>query len=610
VKPFSPSLVLLALLLLTARPAHGSDQRLKIEGVWVDDVFHVERIKERDSSKNVRQIRVAGTVWSVSPADRSLRIGPVRLAWLYSQDEEFSTIKTGDVLQVDALQTGPRTFVVLRFERTDLEKQESIEMIGALTGFEQTGDWTNLWLAGISARAPRQLFRNGRMRLRRLDDRRPANQWVFRLGSIETTVGGELEVKSDGEFERDLDKNAEDRQVELQQEAQLEVFFDINDAVSAFAELKLERSDEYAIPWQKTGSEAALKRGELWVYVNEPLGLPVGLQIGRQNFAENREWWWDEDLDALRLDARFNDFLFEVAVAEELGREDLNAAHADAEDQDIFRILARGSLRLSSELAVDLFFVSQRDHSTDFDVGQVVAAHLEDEDDANLTWVGTRLSGNFDLASILETEYWLDVAVLEGDELHYEFDDAGNGEIVVASLAKRKRSGWAYDAGASLKLANGRLGFFSEPALTLGYAMGSGGDSSDGTFIQTGLNDNNSKFNGIDRFRYYGELTRPELSNLRVMTLALGFRLGDDSSVELVHHNYRQIQLSDSHSLRIDADANGRSATLGNEFDLVLGIEEWEHWEFEAVFSHFLPGAAFDNRHAASGFSIKLDYNF
>lgn len=56
---------------------------------------------------------------------------------------------------------------------------------------------------------------------------------------------------------------------------------------------------------------------------------------------------------------------------------------------------------------------------------------------------------------------------------------------------------------------------------------------------QTGLQDNNGEFFGVDCFRYYGELLRPELSKLQITTLALGFRMLTNSSIEFVYHTDR-----------------------------------------------------------------------
>ena len=155
------------------------------------------------------------------------------------------------------------------------------------------------------------------------------------------------------------------------------------------------------------------------------------------------------------------------------------------------------------------------------------------------------------------------------------------------------------DIGTSIKF-DSRF----EPTFTLGYAF------DDGDFRQTGLDDNNNRFNGVNRFRYYGELARPELANIRITTLAFGLRFFDKSSLELIHHTYRQKNASREHSLRIDADSNGLSTSLGTELDIVAGFREWTHWDFEIGGSYFSPGSAFTSNDPAWLMELEVSYNY
>jgi hypothetical protein len=84
----------------------------------------------------------------------------------------------------------------------------------------------------------------------------------------------------------------------------------------------------------------------------------------------------------------------------------------------------------------------------------------------------------------------------------------------------------------------------------------------------------------------------------------------NSSSIELVHHTYRQQEASPDHTLRIDQNANGRSKNLGQEINFVSGIESWEHVEIEITTGYFLPGDAFDTSDNAWLFNFKFNYNF
>ena len=136
--------------------------------------------------------------------------------------------------------------------------------------------------------------------------------------------------------------------------------------------------------------------------------------------------------------------------------------------------------------------------------------------------------------------------------------------------------------------------------LTAGWAYGEGDgdlrDGSDNNFRQTGLQDNNGRFGGVTSFRYYGELVDPELANLHIGTLGLGYRITRRSSLDLVGHYYRQDQparrLIDSD---LDKRANGVDRELGWEVDAILGWRPQRAWDFEVVLAWFSPGEAFEN---------------
>lgn len=586
------------------------EQRLKLEGVWDGQTFLVDRIKERNASKDVRKIRVAGAISSISHANRALQIGPARLHWHASQEAAILRMQVGDVVSMDALKTGPGNFAITSIEPASVGSDDSIELIGALTGFSTSGEWTELFVAGIPAKIPKRLFSNGRLRLQRLDDRRPENQFTTSIGGVRTTIGGEFGLKARAREDRDLNNNVSDGRLDAGAQFKLEAFFEISDSVSGFAEIAAEQSNRYNSSLDLEQSQFELKRGLLWLFVDQPFGLPVGVQIGRQNISENREWWWDTDLDAIRAYVSSRNFQLEVAIAEEVGRDTLSGDRGDAEALDVRRFFLTGRLRLTPLMSFDVFLLRQYDHSSSFRVADIIAADELDTYDANLNWVGTRLHGAADLRDGIEADYWLDIARVSGTEIQYDFDDFGVSDLVVASIREQDRSGTGFDAGATFKWSDSRLFGFSEPALTIGFAGGSGNGRSDGTFRQTGLQDNNNKFGGVDRFRYYGELSRPDLENIRISTLSIGFRIGEDSSVELVHHNYRQDSAQAEHTLRLRPDANGLSTDLGDEVNLVLGIEKWEHYEFEAVGAYFTPGPAFDARDSSWFLSFKLDYNF
>ena len=91
------------------------------------------------------------------------------------------------------------------------------------------------------------------------------------------------------------------------------------------------------------------------------------------------------------------------------------------------------------------------------------------------------------------------------------------------------------------------------------------------------------------------------------------FRILKESSIEIVYHHYQQLKAADFlRDVDIDSDPTGKDKDIGNELDIVLGIEEWKHWELEFVGATFWAGDAFglSSGKKSSAFVIKVNYNF
>jgi len=190
-------------------------------------------------------------------------------------------------------------------------------------------------------------------------------------------------------------------------------------------------------------------------------------------------------------------------------------------------------------------------------------------------------------------ESWVDLATRRGDR--------GNTEL----------AGWAYDVGTTWSPPVGE----ERLSLTLGYAFATGdddpGDGRDGTFRQTGFQDNNAKFAGVTSFRYYGELFDPELTNIGVFTAGVGVELARRTSLDLVFHQYTQDrvrpEILDSGLRRAP---NGIDGGLGWELDAIFGSRRWKSWDIEVVGAWFHPGDAFDNADDAFLAKVQLRYRF
>lgn len=83
--------------------------------------------------------------------------------------------------------------------------------------------------------------------------------------------------------------------------------------------------------------------------------------------------------------------------------------------------------------------------------------------------------------------------------------------------------------------------------------------------------------------------------------------------MELVFHRYWQYHASvDLKGARIRSDPLGQDSSIGNEWDLIIGIEEWQRLELELVGSLFIAGDAFGplSGQTARSMNFSINYNF
>ncbi len=245
-------------------------------------------------------------------------------------------------------------------------------------------------------------------------------------------------------------------------------------------------------------------------------------------------------------------------------------------------------------------------------MGDIIPETLEDEEDAVLNWFGLRSRGRFKITDLGRVYYWLDSGIVYGKETLIDFNDSGDRQSKVSKRLERSRYGWGLDFGATWE---SRLPY--QPRLTFGYAIGSGDADPDNemnrAYRQSGLQSNDNKFRGVNSFRYYGELLRPELSNLKIRTIALGFPLLKNSSIELVYNHYTQIYAMDElRNSRLRTNPEGVNRDIGEAFNIILGLEDWKQLEFELIVAQFYAGKAYGafSGRTASNIMLQAEYNF
>jgi alginate production protein len=447
---------------------------------------------------------------------------------------------------------------------------------------------------------------------RRIDERRPDKPFTVDLFGRPLQLGGSWEYSD--EKRRNFDLNparARDRRVrehELKLEARTRPGIDTAVFVQAVGDHASRRTQGTPGAQRKK----SLARGQTWVKVERIGGTGFAVQAGRVALIERRSWWWDDDLDGIRLLHAGDTFRLDTGLAKELARVSSADRGVLASERGLARWFGQASWRYAPRHALDAFWLVQHDASSRPGPGSAaIDAAATDPSDLRARWLGWRASGEWRAESGLRLAYRADAALLRGREALTAYAEGDDGRFTAGGTASRPVRGHAVDLGATAFLP-GAL----RPSVSLGHARGSGGERSgrlDANFRQTGLQENKARFGGVKRLRQYGELLRPELSNLVVTSLGAGIRLGANSSVELMGLRYRQrVPSTTIPGARLSTAALGTNTDIGREIDLVVAVREWRSFEFTFKWSRFTPGAAFaaDRRDPAHGVEIDATFNF
>jgi alginate production protein len=397
---------------------------------------------------------------------------------------------------------------------------------------------------------------------------RPVTQfltWQFSYGSE-----SDITYRRD----RDLDRFLRDNMLIAAPQINGYVLYRPNSHVEMMLEMVLEREiavhEEKVVTLPSGERQAAERRrssmavDQLWVRY-KPSGA-YDVTIGRRNFEDDRHWLYDTSLDVGVVHFKKGDFNGEFSY----GRKDavnmdmLKAVKETRTDNYIAYLEYRGIE--DTKLAA---YAIKRDDRQGLEGKPVL--------------IGVRAYG-------MPTErlsFWSELAVLRGkDEDNKRF------------------SGRGVDIGATYRFPDVEL----KPALTLGYANGSGdgnpNDNKNNEFRQTGLHSNELRMAGVSKFKYYGEAMDPDLSNLRVLTFGLGFRPSTTVYVDLVYHRYRANEPTDeirnwALTARMNQDPDRPpSRDVGTALDVIVGFRNLfgvRRLGLDVRAGLFFPGRAFRN---------------
>lgn len=391
-----------------------------------------------------------------------------------------------------------------------------------------------------------------------LEDESKSAAFNYRL-TDETWLGGKFRQNYRFDDERDLNAKRPDDKHTLIYSFSLDVLWR-SPASGSLALFEPQALYAFGADEEKSSydSEYQLARG----YVYLTLGDIFAVQIGRQDFDDDREWIYDQILDGVRLYMFTGEFRAELSLS--TGR---SFAAPENSHEDIANVALDLRYSVGKKHYYSLWAVSRFDQTEQSNSATLVGFRSLD----------TRNSG---------LRHWFDAA--------YSFGEIGTTTV----------SGYGIDAGIVYLFRT-----MPKPYLILGLAFGSGqtGDSQDGAFRQTGLHDNAGKFGGVSSYRYYGEALDPELSNRWISTVGFGIRPVPKVSIDALLHSYTQANVStDLGKTRIKAKPNGLSTELGYGLDIVFG-SRIKDLTLTVIVSRFQPGDAFKTNDASHFIEFDLE---
>ncbi|MFK7856663.1 MAG: alginate export family protein [Granulosicoccus sp.] len=373
--------------------------------------------------------------------------------------------------------------------------------------------------------------------------------------------GGEVELEYSQDANVNLQSTDNEDEIKLVGSAKFMLTYEPNDRYLTHLELKYGRELEIENVEYDRSYETFLELDELYFKASDLMDSEriknVDITLGRFSIDDSRAWLYDQSVDGFNITFEHRDLGTEYGLSlnreEWFGSDLLN--HDDKDPVSNVIVFARHKPFDDINLDLSVHAISRRDSSDDNDSPDIFGMSAE----------GKLLDKHL--------EYWAIVAWARGED-----DD-------------EKISGQGLDIGISYD-----LNWTLKPYLTFAYALGQGSGDEDTDFRQSGLQRNTTKFGGVAKFKYYGEVLDPELSNLHILTAGIGFRPIPRASIDLIYHRYHQDHpLDELRNTDFDTDPNGVDEDIGDALDIIIGLENGRNMEAEFTLGYFRPGEAFDD---------------
>lgn len=331
--------------------------------------------------------------------------------------------------------------------------------------------------------------------------------------------------------------------------------------------------------------------------------LPFGLLAGRKQFRDNRGWWYDNQLDVAQL--QYNSTLFSASfsyggriIDERFVSETQNIGF---EDSQFF--IGHADYHYYYNHHIQPFVIYQTDDFSNNKIGKLVNIDSSLKPELDLVWVGVRFNGLFFLPDRSHLDYWADVATVSGTVRNFATTNvSSNVNSITAIRSIDVSQSYGLDLGVIWKAAEDSWG------VSINYAHGSGDDSdsdNQSSYRQPAIANNRGRVLGPSRDRIYGELLRPELTNIQLVGISTGARLNKYLWLQGSYFHYWQIEASRQLTAsNLSITPNGRNKEIGNEVDLTLVATWLDHLSTQLTLSGFHAGSAF-NRVSGSDYAYK-----
>lgn len=342
-----------------------------------------------------------------------------------------------------------------------------------------------------------------------------------------------------------------------------------------------------------------------WKAQNE---LPLGVLFGRKTLRDTRGWWYDNTLDMVQLNYQSTLLSGQISAGGRIVDERVGFIDEPTVGlEDSYFLITHLDYQYYYQHHLEGYLIYQNVDAPSNQTGQPFIAGNSPRTDSNLIWLGFRAQGLWSLNDN-PLHYWLDVATVAGSVQRLSLSQqANNTHTVQGSQDIDLLGGIGMDFGFLWKARNDSWG------AGLGYARGSGdtsGESQQHGYVQSELANNKGRFFGLNRYWIYGDLLRPELSNLQIFSAFTGWKLAQRLWLETAYHRYHQVeadQLISASRLRITP--NGVDKHIGDELNLILGSRRDDGASLQLIASGFQRGKAFNNV-LGSRFAYRLSLEF